>query len=74
MSSGNVPFTDRTRNSELFINPLMGIYFTFDLPGLARRSRYLEQIEHTHSIFEVSAVIEAFRHGVTARPRRAIPH
>jgi hypothetical protein len=71
---GNAQFTDRTRSSELFINPLMGIYFTFELGGLARRSLYLDRLAHTESIFEVSAVIEAFRHEVWSRPRRVIPH
>ena len=71
---GNVQLSDRTRASELFISPLMGLYFTFDLLGLARRSLYLERLAQTQTIFEVSAIIEAFRHEVTTRPRRAIPH
>ena len=71
---GDVQFTERTSASELFINPLMGLYFTFDLPGLARRSLYLPRLEGTHTIFEVGIAIEAFREGVTARPRRPIPH
>ena len=71
---GDVRFTDRTAGSELFINPLMAIYFGFELAALARRSLYLDQLEGTESIFEVSARIEAFRNSVDARPRRAIPH
>lgn len=71
---GDVQFTDRTHNSELFINPLMGLYFTFDLPGLAQRSQYLDRLEGTETIFEVSSIIEAFRHGTERRPRKAIPH
>jgi hypothetical protein len=35
---GNAQLTERTDGSELFVNPLMGIYFTFELPGLVRRS------------------------------------
>ena len=72
---GNVQFTSRTQNSELFINPLMGLYFTFDLLGLAKHSHYLELLEHTETMFEVSATIEAFRRSLgTTRSRRAIPH
>jgi hypothetical protein len=71
---GNVQFTRRTSESELFINPLMGLYFTFDLPGLARRSLYLERLEETQTIFDVSLQIEAFRNGIRTRPRRVIPH
>ena len=62
------------RASELFINPLAGMYFTFDLPGVARRSLYLERLANTESIFDVSLQIEAFREETKARPRRAIPH
>jgi hypothetical protein len=71
---GNAQFTDRTRSSELFINPLMGIYFTFELEGVVRRSLYLDRLAQTETIFEVSAVIEAFRYEVQTRPRRVIPH
>ena len=72
---GDVRFTPRTADGELFINPLMSIYFCFELAALARRSLYLDQLEGTESIFEVSARIEAFRNGMAAtRPRRAIPH
>ena len=71
---GNVQFTKRTQRSELFINPLMSIYFGFELAAVAKRSLYLHLLHGTRSIFEVSAIIEAFRHSVKTRPRRAIPH
>ena len=71
---GDVRFTSRTADSELFINPLMAIYFGFELPAVARRSLYLEQLEGTETIFDVSARIEAFRDTITVRPRRHIPH
>ena len=71
---GDVRFTTRTAGGELFVNPLMAIYFGFELAALARRSLYLDQLEGTETIFEVSARIEAFRDSVTARPRRTIPH
>jgi hypothetical protein len=71
---GDVQFTERTNGNELFINPLMAIYFAFDLPGLAQKSLYLSRLENTESISEVGAIIEAFRHRVTPRPRRIIPH
>ena len=66
--------TDRTAGSELFINPLMAIYFGFDLAAVARRSLYLPRLAATESIFEVAAIIEAFQGQVAIRPRRAIPH
>lgn len=71
---GDQHFTPRTAGSELFINPLMAQYWTFELEAVAARVRYLDALEDTQSIFEVSQRIEAFRHGVQARPRRLIPH
>ena len=44
---GDVPFTRRTRDSSLFVNPLMAMYFTVDLDKLAARCLYLDRIEHT---------------------------
>jgi len=71
---GNVALGERTAQSELFINPLMGLYFTFELASVVRRSLYLEKLAATETIFQVSAIIEAFRRGITVRPRRPIPH
>ncbi|MGW7363844.1 DUF1152 domain-containing protein [Streptomyces sp. NPDC054841] len=72
---GDVQFTSRTRGSELFINPLMSLYFTFELEGIARRCLYLERIEHTQLMRQVSSAIELFRDEVVRqRPARRIPH
>ncbi len=65
--------TERTQGSELFINPLMSLYFAFELEPLADRLLYREQIEGTRTAFEVAARIEAFRHRVERRPRRVLP-
>jgi hypothetical protein len=71
---GDAQFTGRTQDSKLFINPLMGLYFAFDLPGVVKRSLYLEQLRNTSNIFQVSALIKLFRNRTEARPRTAIPH
>ncbi|MFI6649097.1 DUF1152 domain-containing protein [Streptomyces sp. NPDC050529] len=71
---GDVRFTSRTSNSELFINPLMSLYFAFELEGIARNCLYLDRIEHTHLMRQVSSAIEAFRDEVRRRPPRRIPH
>jgi hypothetical protein len=71
---GNVHRTKRTRGSKLWINPLMAMYFTFDLVAVARRALYLELIKNTQTIFEVTAIIEAFqREHQALRPRETIP-
>lgn len=71
---GDVRFTSRTSNSELFVNPLMSLYFAFELEGIARNCLYLDRIEHTRLIRQVSSAIEAFRDEVRTRAPRQIPH
>ncbi|MBX3250733.1 MAG: hypothetical protein KF901_26375 [Myxococcales bacterium] len=51
----------------------MCLYWGFDLPAVARRSLYLPMLANTETLFEVSALIEAFRHDVARRPRADIP-
>lgn len=70
---GDVHRTERTRSSTLFINPLMCLYWSFELQAVARRSLYLHLLEDSQTIFEVGARIEAFRKAVSARPRVVLP-
>ena len=42
---GDVRLSKRTAPGDLFINPLMGIYFTFNLQTVARQSLYLDRLE-----------------------------
>lgn len=71
---GNAQFTARTAGSELFVNPLMGVYFSADLAILAAGVGYLGDLAATNTATEVALAIEAHRDGVKRRPRRAIPH
>jgi hypothetical protein len=71
---GDVRFTTRTAGSELFVNPLMGVYFSADLAILAQSVGYLAELAATSTATEVAMVIEAHRHHIKRRPRRAIPH
>jgi hypothetical protein len=68
----SVPRT-RTSGTELFINPLMSLVWSFELGPIAARVLYRRALEHTQSPFEVMAVIEGFRHEAQLRPRRVIP-
>jgi hypothetical protein len=70
---GDFHRTDRTRTSKLFINPLMSMYWHFDLQALADGSLYLSSLERTETIFDVQILIEAFQKSVAARPRAPIP-
>jgi hypothetical protein len=64
--------TDRTRGSELFINPLMNLVFAFELAPLAERVLYLGALEQTETIFDIVRVLEAV-YATGRRPRRTIP-
>ncbi|WP_055710761.1 DUF1152 domain-containing protein [Streptomyces torulosus] len=72
---GDVRFTERTRDSELFVNPLMALYFCVDAVGLARRNLYLDLLEKTVLTRQISSVIERFRDELPRQRRpRAFPH
>ena len=70
---GNFQRTKRTANSELFINPLMSMYWHFDLSAVAERSLYLASLEGTDTIFDVQRRVEAFQNTVASRARKSIP-
>ena len=70
---GNVQRTERTSNTELFINPLMSLCWGFELGAVARRCLYLSEILQTEDVFELVARIEAFRNRIETRPWREIP-
>ncbi|MER5598461.1 DUF1152 domain-containing protein [Streptomyces sp. NPDC002265] len=72
---GDVRFTERTKNSRLFVNPLMAVYFCVDAVGLARRNLYLDRIEHTVLTRQISSAIAEFRDDLPSlRPPRVFPH
>jgi hypothetical protein len=73
-SFGDVHQTKRTEGSKLFINPLMGLYWSFRLENVARRNLYLEQIRNTDTADEVAMIIEKFRDSLhSTRPWTSIP-
>jgi hypothetical protein len=53
--------TQRTRGSQLWINPLMTLYWGFQLDGVAARLRYRDVLEGTDSFEEVRRAIQGFR-------------
>ncbi|MDG6104103.1 DUF1152 domain-containing protein [Dactylosporangium aurantiacum] len=71
---GDVRFTTRTGGSTLFVNPLMAVYFSCTVDGLAGRLLYRDRIEDTVAMEQVLARIERFRAGITPRVPRAYPH
>ena len=71
---GDVHRTDRTRGSALYINPLMALYFAFELRAVAARIGYLGRLRATQTMFEISAVIDAWQREVDSlRPWVTLP-
>ncbi len=58
---GDFHRTGRTEGSKLFINPLMGLYWGFQLEGVAKRNLYLDRIQNTRTKYEISREIIMFR-------------
>lgn len=70
---GDVPLTDRTSGSRLFINPLMSLYWGFDLAGVARRCQYLDAVTNTESVWDVNLAVEAHRSQVEVADWEDLP-
>ncbi len=70
---GNYHATSRTLGSELFINPLMCLYWCFQLDKVAERIAYLEPVKQTWTFNEVDDVIANYRMHCKRRPRKQIP-
>lgn len=68
--------TKRTKNSRLWINPLMAIYWFFDLEGLAKRNLLVEELHDTQTDHHVRQNIMITRKfGMThIKKRQPIPN
>ncbi|MET8698993.1 DUF1152 domain-containing protein [Kitasatospora sp. NPDC004723] len=72
---GDVRFTSRTSGSTLFVNPLMTLYFGVTVEALAAEHRYLDRIEHTVLMRQISSAIGEFQDSLPSqRPPRQFPH
>lgn len=66
--------TERTAGSKLFINPLMGIYWCYELGAVIERILYKELIVDTETFSELLRIIEVYRKSLDiVRPRTIIP-
>jgi len=70
---GDYHATGRTGGSELFINPLMTQYWTFEAANIVRRMAYAAELGQTDRIDEANAVIERRRDAMVVRPRKPLP-
>ena len=65
--------TDRTLGSELFINPLMALYWCFNLEQVARRVLYLRDIRDIDSYTQLEVYIRRFQNALKLREHRPLP-
>lgn len=71
---GNFHKTARTRESDLWINPLMTIYWCFDLRAVIQKNKYFNLVRNTNSIGELNTILSKYRDGLTEiRPSRQLP-
>jgi len=65
--------TPKTKGSEQFINPFMGIYWFFDLDAVASRIKFAEEIKETETIREVIDAFKIYRATCQKRVERNLP-
>jgi hypothetical protein len=65
--------TARTGDSKLFINPLMAMYWGFELDGVARRCLYLDYLKETYNRWDVDRAIHNYLYTVKSRLWMNIP-
>jgi len=71
---GDVHRTQRTAGSQLYINPLMSMYWSFQLDAVAERLLYLDLLKDTHNFYEVISRIDGFRKSLSEiKPYKHIP-
>jgi hypothetical protein len=70
---GDYHATSRTAGSELWINPLMSIYWGFDLQKVVDSLLYSSFIADTWTFTEILERIDIFREGIKPRPWRDLP-
>lgn len=71
---GNHHPTGRTEGSELFINPLMPVYWCMKADSVIRRHLYLDQIRETNTFLELKEAVAKYEKSRDRiRPRRPLP-
>lgn len=71
---GDYHVSHRTKGSELWINPLMTIYWCFELRAVVQRIQYYELIKEVNTIGEFNFHLAAYRRNLTNyKPKRQLP-
>jgi hypothetical protein len=63
----------RTRGSELWINPLMAMYWAFTVDVIAERNQYIRRIMGTRTVPETVEALYAYRDSILPPPKPRIP-
>jgi hypothetical protein len=67
---GDYHLTQKTHGSRLWISPLMPLYWFFDLPAVAERNLFLEQVRHSESSRDALYVMSQIRRLKRRKPSR----
>jgi hypothetical protein len=70
---GNYHLTEKTRNGRNWISPLMPIYWFFDLPGVAYKNLFLNEIMLTDTFNDVFSQMAKYRRYMPSRQPFRIP-
>ena len=70
---GNYHATERTGSADLFINPLMPLYWFYDLPRVARWLEYYDALRWTNTYYDVKDALLRHREQRKLRERKSIP-
>lgn len=71
---GDFHRTIRTKGSELWINPLMTIYWCFDLEHLINKIKYFDYIKNVNTIAEFNSQLSKYRDELDSlRPKKNLP-
>jgi len=70
---GNFHLTEKTKGSRLWISPLMPIYWFFDLPGVAERNLFLDDLRSTGTFSEALRATLMARARIRVRDAVRIP-
>jgi hypothetical protein len=70
---GNHHSISRTSDSQLWINPLMSMFWCFDLKALMKKNLYYQLIKNTNSLSELNDVLFEFRKTIEIRPKKQLP-
>lgn len=71
---GDVHNTNRTRGSELWINPLMTLFWCFELDSVVEKIKYYDRIKFVHSIAEFNTQLTHYQSELVAlRGKKQLP-